>query len=101
MDENRWRNAQAAPPRIPRRGVDVYLRGSGLQSGADEKPDGKAGWRRMRHRRSVPALGRSRQNGPKIQAVTVSERAFRTSASQFGIMRVAAFVKISRISAAC
>src|SRR6516164_8362221 len=101
MDEDGWGHAQATPSRTARGGVDVYLRGRSLQSGADEKSDGAAGWCRMRQRSSVPALGRSRQNGPKIQALTVSARILRLAHPQFGIMRVTGFDGIRRFSAAC
>src|SRR5215469_10327025 len=101
MDEDGWGHAQATPSRTARCGVDVYLRGSCLQSGADEKSDGEAGWCRMRQRSSVPTLGRSRQNGPKIQALTVLVRILRSAHPQFGITRVTEFAEMRRFSAAC
>ena len=93
--------AQAETSRTVQGGMDLHLRGGGLQPGADAKADGQPSWCRMSQGRSVPARGESGQKTPQLQALTLSTRVSGRPANRFGIMRVAVLARNRRFSAAC
>lgn len=74
VDEGHRSDAQDEASGTGEGRVAVYVRGGGVQPGADAETDGDLSWCSMSQGRSVPVLGQNRQLGQQLQALSVCLR---------------------------
>ena|ERR1700676_4546221 len=101
MAENDCAGEESAASGSGEGGLDIHIRGGGLQPSEDEKPAGQFSWCRMSKARSVSADGRSGQNGPQLEALNLLRHKSKAADLAFGKIRVADFAQKLRFSAAC